>query len=438
MAIINRPDYSFKGDVPTASIIQAYQQKALAEQASAERAAAAKEQKWIDVASMVNAGAGMIQKFTEQAKAKQMDDAFKAATNLLGQGNTISSRKWVTTGASQRTMEDGTVVPFEQGEYQDTLYKDTPEYKALMESYMAKAAPEDYKKAKIKSMLESQNPQLNQTAEARKTGIRDMLVTLPDGSQANKMIGFDANGAYNPLDGSRVVSPADYERLPERSYAMADVEDSEGNVMFVPKSRSGKVGTAGSAVPEKEKGKITDVFQLPKKQAADANARLKDAMEDPVIKNAKNTTVTISNVEKLLESNNKVAIDRLGGLTQKLVALDSGNLAQWEQRDPNARDYISRIHQFYTMSTKGELSPKAKKELQDLLKITKENLLMNMEDAAEQRVSALVETYPRLNKDAMKKKLGVEVYKKRLSPPESAGFSIDQDALAAELKRRGL
>lgn len=405
MAKLDRPDYSFQGQVPTAAIIQAYQQKALAEQKSRDEAAAAKEQKWVDTAKIVQSGADMINKFTSDAKAKAQEDAYKSAQLWVGKQNEVDP----TTG---------------------TTYGESAQFNPTLEAFMAKAAPEEYKKEKIKSMLEMQNPRTNSTAEARKTGIRDMLVQMPDGTEANKMIGFDAEGAYNPLNGKRVLSPDDYSALPERSYAMQGVEDSEGNVNFVPKSRTGKVNTGGVGVPEKERGKISDINLLPKKQAADANLRLKDAMEDPVIKNAKTTAVTISNVEKMLSSNNKIAIDRLGGLTQKLVALDSGNLAAWEQRDPNSRAAYDRLMQFIKMNAKGELTDKNKAEFADLLKVTKDNLLVNMEDAADQRISGLVETYPRLNKDAMKKKLGLDVYKKRLgsatrTSPGGHSYSVE-------------
>lgn len=409
MAIIQRPDYSFQGQVPTAQIIQAYQEKALAEQKSRNEAASAKEQQMVNTAKMVQAGADMINKFTETAKLKAQEDAQKAMVSLLGQANDLKPTGSYSGVSSVAGM--GEVPTAEM-----TEYKNTPEYRNEMISLLSKATPKTFYDEAGKKAAASLFPstELNATAEARKTGIRDMLVTLPDGTQANKMIGFDAQGAYNPLNGSRVVSEEDYVALPERSYAMQPIEDAEGNYLMAPKSKSGKVFTGGSAVKPKDVGTVKDINLLPKKQATDANLRLKDAIEDPVIKNAKNTAVTITNVEKLLASNNKVAIDRLGGLTQKLVALDSGNLAAWEQRDPNSRAYIERLKQLWTMGSKGELTKESKAELLDLLKITKENLLQNMDDAAEQRLDALVKTYPRLNKEAMKEKLGITVYKNRL------------------------
>jgi hypothetical protein len=88
MAILQRPDYSFKGEVPTASIIQAYQQKALAEQKSRDDAKMAKEQQLVDTAKMVQVGADMVNRFTEISKKKQMDDARTTLSGLLATGAT--------------------------------------------------------------------------------------------------------------------------------------------------------------------------------------------------------------------------------------------------------------------------------------------------------------------------------------------------------------
>ena len=228
-------------------------------------------------------------------------------------------------------------------------------------------------------------------------------------------------------------------------------EDAEGNFLVIEPTTgtaSSRVGSGAVAVPKEKYDTVKSLNDplVGKNDRKEIIDQTKTIENDESVKNAKKLAPQLHNVIRYLDTNNKIAMDRLGGLTQKLVALDSGNLAAWEQRDPNARAIIDRIHQFYTMNTRGELTTANKEELKKLLNLASENLSENVSESAGVTLNRLQASYPQMNRKYLEELAGLNTfygYMNRISKTDprdkpAAGINVDQSALDAELQRRGL
>lgn len=217
------------------------------------------------------------------------------------------------------------------------------------------------------------------------------------------------NGKYYYANTDEVIPPKE---MAGKGYGLVPVTNADGSKSFVSRTTARKLGnidTSAAPIPKSKLGKVTDLND-PLIQGADRKeiiTQLNKVKADPIVKGAVKMIPMLDNVERYLKEDNKVALDRLGGLTQKMIALDSGNLAAWEQRDPGSRDYISRLKQFASMASEGKLAPKNKEELIKVLTITRDNLKTNVETSAGASIDSLVEIYPQLNKEAMYKKTGM-------------------------------
>lgn len=263
---------------------------------------------------------------------------------------------------------------------------------------------------------------------------------------------------YNELTGEisdlATGSPLDKEKLGGYQMIRATPQirtDAAGNLQIIDPFSStemGRLSTGAPAIPEAKHNTVDRINHplIPKEDRAEIVSQITKAKTDEVIKKSKDSLKTLDGVMLNLKTGNKVATDRLGGLVQKLVALDSGNLAQWEQRDPGARDVISRIQQYYTMSVKGELSAKNKAELVKLLENAETNLLQNMQETVGSHTDTITALYPQLKRDWVEKSIGLASYQKRKEKMQGSGqtaaesppFNVDMNAIDAELRRRGL
>jgi len=243
-------------------------------------------------------------------------------------------------------------------------------------------------------------------------GIREINVPNPDGSSTARLVGVDAKGMYNPLNPSqRFNTIEEAVNAPERAYASQFVQTASGDWITAPKSRSGQtVSTATAPIPEKRIGTVMNVDSLSVKDRDAALSMITDARNDENIKKARNLIGQMRSLREQIVSDNPIAIDRLGGQIQKLVAGDTGNLAAWEQRDPNSRAYVQRFLQFLSMGAEGILLPKNKEKLLELLDIVDKNMKINIDENADFYATSMVETFPQLNKAAMKRKIGIGTY----------------------------
>lgn len=406
MALNQLPDFSYKGEVPFAAIVAAYQQKAQQEQQMRMEGEQLRQQKIQQVAETFKAGAGLVNAITEHNKQAQIKDARSALASLLQRGS-----EPYPTGAQSVGMVGGAPVPVAQM----GTYAMSPEYKNELASIVTKAFPEQAGKEVAKAAFAQLNPENKQGV------MQQAALELTNGKTVAAT--FD-NGTYYYAN-TKTPIPAD--QIAGRAYGLTPVQNADGSVSLVSRTSGTERNvhsTAVPAVPASKYGTVKSLAPLEKTERGDVLERITAAKNDEVIKKGRESLKTLDSVIMNLDRNNKVATDRLGGLVQKLVALDSGNLAAWEQRDPGSRDVISRIGQYYTMATKGELSKKNKAELKKLLDNAQENLVKNMNDTADSHADTITSLYPELNKDFVKSSFGLGVYNKRVKTQDQIDAEV--------------
>jgi len=373
MALIENSDFSQKNQVDMASIASLYQRKAEAEQQmkmQQEQITASKQDRMMQVMGLASK---LTSTLVDQSVKKQQLNAQNALMATLS-----------TPGSQEAKIQAQTLAAFpkEAGE-------------ELAKSAFAKPTQEDMGRPQQGS------------------------IELSDGKIIPAT--FKQGKYFYP----NTETPIPAEKIVGRGYGLVPVTNADGSVSMVSRvtaKEAGVVNTGAASISPEKYGTVSDLNSplLQKTDRADIIKELHKVKSDPAVKNAVKMIPMLDNVEKYLKVDNKVAMDRLGGLTQKMIALDSGNLAAWEQRDPGSREYIERLKQYASMSTKGTLSPKNKEGLIEVLTITRENLKANVEASAGMSIDSLVEMYPQLNKDAMYKKAGLSTVLKYVGTKNSA------------------
>jgi len=265
------------------------------------------------------------------------------------------------------------------------------------------------------------------TSDLRGRDIQQFNLVAPDGKR--DMFSFietanEGKGALvNALSGE-VMTPETRRELAKKGFKLSRAtpqvqQDAAGNIFaFDPilGKRIFQTSTGAPPIPKEKHGTVTNINHplVPRNVRKDIIQDIQAIRRDPAIKNALKILPQLENVERFLKEDNKVAIDRLGGLTQKLIALDSGNLAAWEQRDPGSRAIITKLRQWARMHASGILIKENKEEMIRVLRITRDNMALNVQDSAGLTINVLTELYPQLNKEALWKKAGLGQFLKRL------------------------
>lgn len=229
MALNQLPDFSYKGEVPFASIVQAYQQKAQQEEQMRMNQEALKQQKINNVKDIFTQGAGLVDNLMKYNKQSQIQDAQNALTSLLGRG-----AEQVPTG--QMTPASSSMVPQLDQASLTQDYSKTPGYKAELASLVTKAFPDEAGKEAAKAAFGQLNPSASQTG--RQQVIRYSPTSGPNKGQS--FIGFaDPNGKaiYNQ-NGDLITEPVHV------AYAYGFGEDPGTGAIVSQNRSSGEVRTA--------------------------------------------------------------------------------------------------------------------------------------------------------------------------------------------------
>lgn len=147
-------DFNFQGQVPTASIIQAYQNKAAQEMQGKQIEQQAKQQKLQETLGIIQQASQLVQQGVGLSKMRQEKDTKRAFAELIQSGNDYSPSSTMTPGKSS-FMPEGTlpIVPKVQ------LNRETPEWKANVESQLFQQNPQEYSKQMInKAFAEPEDP----------------------------------------------------------------------------------------------------------------------------------------------------------------------------------------------------------------------------------------------------------------------------------------
>lgn len=204
------------------------------------------------------------------------------------------------------------------------------------------------------------------------------------------------------------------------AFAPMAVETGSGVVNFIERNIPGQssISTTDTPIKPEKEGKTTELTGLNRKDRDKAFKMIEEAKSDPVLTKSRELVRVTEGIRQAINSNDKVAMDRMGGLMQKVVAMDSGNLAAWEQRDPNSRAAIDRISNWLSFAAKGQPTKDTKEMILETLNnmetVNKDVMDTNFEFHA----TSVIENFPQLSKEAVKRKMGKEALKKKAMTPE--------------------
>lgn len=217
------------------------------------------------------------------------------------------------------------------------------------------------------------------------------------------------NGQYYFANTDKLIPP---EIIVGRGLGGLPVTTGNGSVDLVSRttgSTINTVSTQNAPVPEKEKGTVSDLNRLEKNDRERVFGDIKEAQADPLIVKGREALRPLSIMRTAIVNNNRVLIDRMGGLFHKAATNDSGNLSAYEQRDPQIRAIFERLKNAGSMWAKGVPSEQTRKELLQSLDSAEKVIKGSISDAAELHATSITEQYPRLNKAAIRRKFGLEV-----------------------------
>ena len=218
-------------------------------------------------------------------------------------------------------------------------------------------------------------------------------------------------------------TPIPTERIKSRGYGAVPVETGSGAVEMVSRGTGrpiSTVSTQNAPIPENKVGKTTELTGLEKKDRERAFTMIDTAKDDPLIKKNREVFQTISALKKAIETDDKVAMDRMGGLMHKAISQDVGNLAAWEQRDPNSRAYADRVKNWVSLVSQGKPAAETKEMILKTLNNMEQVASGVVDDSFNLHATSVVEAYPQLNKNAVLRKMGKEALKRKLTPDQEA------------------
>lgn len=359
MSLNQIPDFSFKGDVPFAAIVNAYQQKAQTEEQMRMNQEAIKQQKINNVKDIFNQGAGLVDNLMKYNKQSQIKDAQDAVVNLLGKGATPVPTNQMTPAASSM-VPNMTEAPVTQD------YSKSPEYKAELASLVTKAFPEEAGKELSKAAF----GQLGDQKLTNATKPSPVALEMPDGTQ---VLGYfdPTDKTYYTQDGTPAPQGS------KRSYKYDIRTDSNGNLQIISGASGKDMGTVSSA-PEKPSvvdGKTlkTNINQLAPEEGKRLEKLKEDFNTDKAVSAAIAKQSDYQIAEASIEANNWVGDAALISVAAKGLGRDVGALSDVEQdRYQFPKKFVDRVRTKYSNWVKGEIPEQDREVFKDALRVARE------------------------------------------------------------------
>lgn len=211
MAFQDIPDFSFKGQVPMAAIIEAYRRKGTEEFQMQMQAAQEKRAKQQELMQTLQMGAELTNNLVDVARQREKREANAAVTNYLGQGMQMVPTKTMTPAKS--SFAPGmTEAPISQP------MSETDGYKQELLSLIHRANPEEAQKALLKH-------QLSAAEGNNRKRFQQSTLQIPDetGQMRTYTVGFDTDSGQliNTQNQKPIKTMADLEGSLERGYAQS-------------------------------------------------------------------------------------------------------------------------------------------------------------------------------------------------------------------------
>ena len=436
-------DYNFKPSLDVAGIAQLMQRKAIAEEELKlqKRAQRMKEiEQIIGIGGSIASGAVQASKLRQQkefaealAKTKmtpgettQVPDQYAQApeeqavrTPTHAFGNGVGPTTNVVEGVPQ---EDGTVAP--QAPVAIPAHEVTGPPTDNPISNAVRAAARVNPEEASKQFMEQQFPGPQGAFGMYGSGVP--VRNKGTGERAFAQFGKDGSVFVN----GQKLAPEDIGQW-DREYAPAAIETT-GGVLMAPKVPGASYDTAGAAADKKE-GKITrDSYTVP--ELAHLN-KVKASLEgDGVYQKTSERDAELQQAMAAVDTENWVGDASILSVMAKGLGKDVGNLAQQEQaRYQASPELIRRIQTKASRWARGVITPEDREDIREAIRIAGErnqDIMNRRTDLYERKAMSGVRNG---NKEYIRTYLsGTE------DKPAGGGLQIDQSALDAELKKRGL
>lgn len=354
MALDKLPDFSFQGQVPTAAIIAAYQQKAQQEEQMRMNNEALKQQKVQNVKDVFTQGAGLVGKIMEFNKQKQMSDAQQALTDLLASGADQVPTN-TTQNAKSSLFPQLTQAPITQN------YSATPEYKAELASLVTKAFPA----AADDQIAKAAFAQLNPQAVAPRTGQMKMLNVILPGKKDGTFINYDTfNRRAYDLQGNDVTDQVQG-AIP--GFAPATVTTNQGATM-IPRV-AGSYSATSEAAPSTG---AENINQLPPKHLDILEKTKEDFNQNPAVKTIITKLNDLESVNSIIDTETWVADAALLSNAAKGIGRDAGALNEQDvARYGASPELLRRVKTKWSKWTQGVIPEADRKDFRQIVQVLK-------------------------------------------------------------------
>lgn len=115
------------------------------------------------------------------------------------------------------------------------------------------------------------------------------------------------------------------------------------------------------------------------------------ATSRPIVKGAVDALAGARVIKANLD--NPIFLDRSGGLFQKLIARDSGNLAAWEQRKASSPQLWEKFMNSLSIAAAGKMSTLTRQQVEELLSVIEDNAKIDIELSTQSDASRIAQHY---------------------------------------------
>ncbi len=230
------------------------------------------------------------------------------------------------------------------------------------------------------------------------------------------------------LNGEDITNmPGVSEAVP--AFAPAAVETGSGAVKFEERNTPNKpkvVSTTDGTVPPEKVGTVSDLTRLETRDRDKVFKVIETAKNDTLVAEGRKALKPLAIMRKAINEDNQALIDRMGGLFHKAATADVGNLAAYEQRDPNTRAIFDRLKNAGSMWVKGTPAKNTKAEILEALDTAETVITGTVADSFNLHADTVVESFPQLNREAVLDKMGAKEFVKAKKKLDIKNMSLEE------------
>lgn len=385
----NIPDFRPQRQIDPMAIVNALAEKRRAEAQLQAQKNLEDQRKYQNIKDVITSVSGLTQSIIQASSQRNINNARNLAINMLE-----TSKDMVPMGEGAPATVSGVEVPTATMGTKDQQPDFLPKLQA----------------AALKGKMEGTDVEFAKKIFPDTTAAKEKEFAPQQGSvelKSGKIIPATFKGGKYYFPNTETTIPP--EEIIGKGYGLVQTADSEGNVIWVSRSSAktlGKTGTETAAPGSKEIGKIVNYNQLPVKTRAEVKAAISASQLDPIIKLNKNAYTQMGTLKEAIDSDNKALVGKLGVVFHRAMG-DVGNMTAAEQVMPGSIQLLDKAKRNFELYVKsGKLDAATKKELSDAMVVMRRALLQNYNNLVEVETNQVLEQYPQLDREFVRKSIG--------------------------------